>query len=86
MNPSDFDDLIGQIGAWTFGHPPGGRDPARMGPLLEVLGQVWARNPDLRLGQLLCGLNTMDRPERDLFYLEDDVLLELLQRQQDGPP
>jgi hypothetical protein len=51
------------------------RDPARIPVMLAALGELWAKNPDWRLGQLL--VNAANRPDlgRSLFYVEDDVLL-----------
>jgi hypothetical protein len=36
----------------TFGRV--GRDPARSGPFLRSLGQIWLEHPDLRFGELVC--------------------------------
>jgi hypothetical protein len=36
----------------TFGRV--GRDPARIGPFLRSLGQIWLEHPDLRFGELVC--------------------------------
>lgn len=51
------------------------RDINRIHPLLENIEAIWAKHPDLRLGQLLsCAI-----PEgKDIFYVEDDELLKLL--------
>jgi hypothetical protein len=51
------------------------RDPARIPVMLVAIGELWAKNPDWRLGQLM--VNTV-RPDlgRSLFYIEDDVLLQ----------
>jgi hypothetical protein len=51
------------------------RDPARIPVMLVALGELWAKNPDWRLGQLM--VNTV-RPDlgRNLFYIEDDQLLQ----------
>lgn len=50
------------------------RNPDRIPEILRVIGEVWARNPDLRLGQLMVNV----AGKTDPFYLEDDVLLERL--------
>jgi len=42
----------------------------------------WERNPDLRLMQLLVGLIKPKEPCPEVFYLEDEVLLELLRRKE----
>jgi hypothetical protein len=48
------------------------RDPERIPRILEKLGKLWLRYPDMRLGQLLNNAKGTDGA--DLFYLEDDVL------------
>lgn len=48
----------------------------RMDEVLKMIKQIWEQYPDLRLGQLLvnaCG-------KKDLFYIEDEDLLKVLQR------
>lgn len=58
-----------------------GRDPTRINVVLEKLREVWKRNPDLRLAQLVviaAGLTDWSNP--DIFYLEDDALLSGLAR------
>ena len=51
-----------------------GRAAARIPYVLEVISEIWADHPDLRLGQLI--LNAVD--EKSLYYLEDDELLATL--------
>ena len=51
------------------------RDPQRIRPMLAFLEQLWREFPDLRLGQLL--MNACP-PNKDLYYMEDDQLLEQL--------
>lgn len=68
----------------TFGRV--GRDPARIGPFLGSLGQIWLENPNLRFGELVCsGLPLEADPERPgrrsrvgLPFLEEDEFLRLL--------
>ena len=48
------------------------RDPKRISKILNILKQIWKMNPDLRLGQLI--LNAVN--EEDLYYMEDDKILE----------
>lgn len=55
------------------------RDPARIDPILELLGKIWKQNPDLRLGQLLVNAARPSEPVPKIFYVEDDVLKEGLQ-------
>lgn len=60
----------------TDHHPPG-RNPERIPELMAELQARWQGNPDLRLMQLLVGLINPKDPCPELFYLEDDALLEL---------
>lgn len=46
--------------------------------ILATLRQVWLLSPDLRLGQLLVNAANPRTPCPELFYLEDQVLLERL--------
>lgn len=50
------------------------RDINRIDKILEEVGKVWKKHPDLRLGQLL--LNVARDPV--LYYLEDDEIVEIL--------
>lgn len=59
------------------------RDPCRIKPIMRMLEECWLREPDLRLGQILAGavqskLN-IESPFPELFYMEDDELVECLQ-------
>lgn len=51
------------------------RDPERIVKVLEEIKNYWQQYPDLRLGQLIC--NAIP-PNDDLFYIEDEILIELL--------
>ena len=51
------------------------RDPARIGPVLEALAEVWRAQPDLRLGQLI----TIAAGQNDVFNIEEDKLVAGLQ-------
>jgi hypothetical protein len=55
------------------------RDPARIPKLLSLLGAYWQKsgNQDLRLGQILGNFHS----SKDVYFLEDDVLIEILQRE-----
>jgi len=48
------------------------RNPERIDLILGEIRRIWNRNPDLRLIQLLIGIND---GRSELFYVEDDVLL-----------
>lgn len=61
------------------------RDLNRIPRLLRSLAIVWCRNPDLRLGQLIENVSrgTYGGPQRDVFQIEDDELLERLREMSD---
>lgn len=46
------------------------RNPDRIDKMLTILGNLWKKYPDLRLGQLIC--NVYHNP----YYVEDDTLIE----------
>ena len=52
-----------------------GRDPARIDRILDKLREVWERNPDLRLAQLVVKAAGANQPCPEVFYIEDDALL-----------
>ena len=52
------------------------RDPKRINKVLAAIGEVWEKNPDLRLGQLLS--NVYRDPA--LYYIEDDKLVEEIKK------
>ena len=54
-----------------------GRDPNRINEVLSKIETVWRQYPDLRLGQLLVNVCC----SYDLFMLEDENLMELLEKQ-----
>lgn len=51
------------------------RSVDRIPNILDRLGKIWEKYPDLRLGQLL--LNCFSDPL--LYYIEDDTLIEALE-------
>lgn len=55
------------------------RDVKRIKPFLERIEEVWTNHfPDWRFGQLM---NNLQRyAENDLFYYEEDALIELLDK------
>lgn len=57
------------------------RDPNRIPKVLEYVQRVWERNPDLRLGQLI--VNLMTPRFADIFYVEDDQLLDAIRKELD---
>ena len=54
------------------------RDPERIDPTLTALKRVWEEHPDLRLGQLVVVAVKPKEPCPEVFYAEDEVLLESL--------
>lgn len=52
------------------------RNPARIEEMLRELGETWNRHPDLRLGQLLYSISRTGADVGDIFYIEDDILLD----------
>lgn len=51
------------------------RDPARIDRVLKLVTQLWHKNPNLRLMQLLTNATGT---EPSIYYIEDDVLESLL--------
>lgn len=66
------------------------RNPNRIRPILDTIEQIWMRQPNQRLGQLILNacvqepINKHYGPQRifqevsDIFYFEDDDLLRYL--------
>jgi uncharacterized protein YihD (DUF1040 family) len=58
------------------------RDPKRITGILTLIEQIWKRNPDLRLGQLLTNTIKHDATKDiwggDLYNMEDDDLVKAL--------
>ena len=52
------------------------RDPNRIPTILKALEQIWKANPDFRLGQLIMVGTKPKEPCPELFYIEDEDLLE----------
>jgi hypothetical protein len=55
------------------------RDPDRIEPTLNILGKIWRKYPDLRLGQLIGAATAYYNRDRSTkveeFYIEDTDLL-----------
>ncbi|KLD69318.1 hypothetical protein Y887_17500 [Xanthomonas pisi DSM 18956] len=57
------------------------RDPARIDQVLALLEEVWRRDPDLRLGQLIYNAARLREPQLfEVFSIEDSMLQEGLIR------
>tara|TARA_Y100000310_G_C20444120_1_gene697498 strand:+ start:491 stop:685 length:195 start_codon:yes stop_codon:yes gene_type:complete len=53
------------------------RDPGRIYRIASYLTEVWRKNPDLRLAQVISNAASLAGWENpDTFYLEDDKLEE----------
>ena len=52
------------------------RDPRRIEEILREIGEIWRKEPDLRLGQLVVIGARPREPQPHIFYVEDEVLLE----------
>jgi uncharacterized protein YihD (DUF1040 family) len=59
------------------------RDPNRIAHLLVLLGKLWKRNSDLRFSQIVEILKSKLGTD-DMFYVEDDDLIKLLERMVDN--
>ena len=55
------------------------RNPERIDEILELISEIWHKNPDQRLCQLIgnCVINT-GWYAKDLYYFEDTALLRKL--------
>lgn len=53
------------------------RDSKRINKCLRKIKEVWSKNPDLRLGQLL--LNIVPSVN-SLYFIEDEELINLLEK------
>lgn len=48
------------------------RNPSRIYPLLNQIGDIWSRHPDLRFGQLIKNIEACGPGDGGLFCIEDD--------------
>lgn len=51
------------------------RPTTRIDPILVALRELWLRQPDQRLGQLLVNLANPASPCPEVFHLDDDTML-----------
>ena len=54
------------------------RDPKRIYVVINNIMHEWEKFPDLRLGQLIS--NSVTTTNTDLFYLEDEELVKVIQK------
>lgn len=52
------------------------RDPGRIPALIAALAGAWTLNPDLRLGQLIVDVTSINGPLADPFQIEDDEMFD----------
>lgn len=61
------------------------RDPNRIPTTIKKLEELWKRNPDYRLGQLIMVIARTGEHCPGLFHLEDDKLIEGIDNFPEGP-
>lgn len=59
------------------------RSLERIDTVLEKLKEYWNENPDLRLCQIISNLSYEISGNNDPFYVEDDLLLKVLEEKLD---
>lgn len=59
------------------------RDINRIEPFINELTEIWYTVPDWRFGQLIENFKNFAEVE-DLFYIEDDKMLEVLKKFKEG--
>jgi len=62
------------------------RNPARIPVVLEAIKEIWEKNPDLRLGQLIYITIPSSQSAETLFNVEDGTLLKRLKDTFSGNP
>lgn len=62
------------------------RDPNRIKPFCTELAELWSNWPDLRFGQIMSNISRYVHFEhgKDIFYMEDKELMEVLREQLRG--
>ena len=58
------------------------KDKARIRRFCDELAALWEKQrPNMRFGQLVVTLNrALDKPRHDIFYLEEEEMLDVLRR------
>ena len=51
------------------------RDPNRIYKFCNELAALWSQVPDWRFGQLLCNVFCEEMPGQDIFFPEDDEMM-----------
>lgn len=49
------------------------RNPERIQPFLEKLGEIWSSQPDLRFAQVIELIKSLGGLSENVFYVEDDT-------------
>lgn len=62
----------------------GERPQRRIYSILHTIQDIWEKNPDLRLGQILVNAEYLSETSSSLFYVEDDKLHEGLVKFKDS--
>jgi len=52
------------------------KDPDRIDEILKLISKIWHKHPNLRLCQIIGNLFI----DKDLYYIEDDVLQDRLEK------
>lgn len=63
------------------------RDHKRIRKFCNQLATEWEKNPDLRFGQFIMNVlgQVVADTKRDVFFIEDDEMMEAIQRVLDHP-
>ena len=51
------------------------RDKNRIKSMLKELENLWLKNPDFRIGQLILAITKTKESNPELFYMEDDEFI-----------
>lgn len=54
------------------------KDKKRISKIIEEVKKVWLRFPNLRLGQLIINAIENEKVQPDLYYIEDEKMIEVL--------
>lgn len=55
------------------------RNPSRIYPLLNKIGDIWIKHPELRFGQIIENIKRVNKID-DLFYIEDNKFEKLIDK------
>lgn len=62
------------------------RDTNRIKPFCDEFAKLWSNYPDLRFGQIMSNIARYTQMEyrKDMFYMEEDELMEIIRHQLRG--